>query len=68
VLLGAGSEAGPVGWLAQWRANIVAIDLARAPARKKIAQRVLAGNATPLSPRRSRPARTMRCRAPARTC
>ena len=29
VLLGAGSEAGPLAWLAQWRANIVAIDLAR---------------------------------------
>ena len=31
VLLGAGSEAGPLAWLAQWRANIVAIDLPRGP-------------------------------------
>jgi hypothetical protein len=27
VLFGAGSEAGPLSWLAKWRANIVAIDL-----------------------------------------
>ncbi len=31
VLLGAGSEAGPLEWLVQWRANVVAIDLAARP-------------------------------------
>jgi hypothetical protein len=51
VLLGAGSEAGPLAWLAQWRANIVAIDLPRAPTWKKIAQRVRAGNGQLIAPR-----------------
>jgi hypothetical protein len=50
VLLGAGSEAGPLAWLAQWRANIVAIDLARAPTWKKIAQRAAAGNGRLIAP------------------
>ena len=50
LLLGAGSEAGPLAWLAAWRANIVAIDLARAPTWKKIAQRVLAGNGQLIAP------------------
>jgi hypothetical protein len=50
VLLGAGSEAGPLGWLARWRANIVGIDLARAPTWRKIAQRVLAGNGRLIAP------------------
>ena len=50
VLLGAGSEAGPLGWLARWRANIVAIDLARAGTWKKIAQRVRDGNAGLIAP------------------
>jgi hypothetical protein len=50
VLLGAGSEAGPLAWLAQWRANIVAIDLARAPTWKKIAARVQAGNGRLIAP------------------
>jgi hypothetical protein len=50
VLLGAGSEAGPLGRLAQWRANIVAIDLARPAAWKKIAARVQAGNARLIAP------------------
>ncbi len=50
VLLGAGSEAGPLAWLAGWRANIVAIDLARAPTWKKIAQRMLAGNGRLIAP------------------
>ncbi len=50
VLLGAGSEAGPLGWLAQWRANIVAVDLARAPTWKRIAATVAAGNATLIAP------------------
>ncbi len=50
VLLGAGSEAGPLGWLAGWRANIVAVDLARGPAWRKIAQRVRAGNGELIAP------------------
>jgi hypothetical protein len=50
VLLGAGSEAGPLAWLASWRANIVAIDLARAATWKKIAQRVAAGNGQLIAP------------------
>jgi len=50
VLLGAGSEAGPLAWLAGWRANIVAVDLARAPTWKKIAQRVRAGNGQLIAP------------------
>jgi hypothetical protein len=50
VLLGAGSEAGPLAWLAQWRANIVAIDLARGPIWKKIVQRVCAGNGQLIAP------------------
>lgn len=50
VLLGAGSEAGPLAWLAAWRANFVAVDLARAPTWKKIAQRVAAGNGRLIAP------------------
>ncbi len=50
VLLGAGSEAGPLGWLASWRANIVAVDLARAATWKKIAQRVRTGNGSLIAP------------------
>ncbi len=50
VLLGAGSEAGPLAWLASWRANIVAIDLARAATWKRMAQRVRAGNAKLIAP------------------
>jgi hypothetical protein len=50
VLLGAGSEAGPLAWLTQWRANIVAIDLARGATWKKISQRVAAGNAQLIAP------------------
>jgi hypothetical protein len=50
VLLGAGSEAGPLAWLAQWRANVVAIDLARAPTWKKIARIMRAGNGRLIAP------------------
>ena len=50
VLLGAGSEAGPLGWLAGWRANIVAVDLPRPAVWKKIAQRVREGNARLIAP------------------
>jgi hypothetical protein len=50
VLLGAGSEAGPLEWLVQWRANVVAIDLARGPTWKRIAQHVRAGNGQLIAP------------------
>lgn len=50
VLLGAGSEAGPLAWLAQWRAQIVAVDLPRGAAWKRIAQRVHAGNGSLVAP------------------
>lgn len=50
VLLGAGSEAGPLAWLARWRANVVGVDLARAAAWKRIAATVAAGNATLIAP------------------
>jgi hypothetical protein len=50
VLLGAGSEAGPLAWLAQWRANLIGIDLARAATWKRIAATVAAGNATLTAP------------------
>ncbi len=50
VLLGAGSEAGPLGWLARWRAHVVAVDLARAPTWKRIAATVAAGNGTLTAP------------------
>jgi hypothetical protein len=50
VLLGAGSEAGPLAWLARWRANLVGIDLARAATWKRIAATVAAGNATLMAP------------------
>jgi hypothetical protein len=44
VLLGAGSEAGPLAWLARWRANVVAIDVPRPAVWQKIARLVQAGN------------------------
>lgn len=50
VLLGAGSEAGPLAWLAKWRANLVGIDLARPATWKRIAGTVAAGNATLTAP------------------
>jgi hypothetical protein len=50
VLLGAGSEAGPLAWLAQWRANLIGVDLARAATWKRIAATVAAGNATLTAP------------------
>ena len=45
-LLGAGSEAGPLRWLAQWRANLLAIDLDRPEVWTRIADIVRNGNAT----------------------
>lgn len=50
VLLGAGSEAGPLAWLATWRANLVGIDLARSTTWKRIAAVVAAGNGTLTAP------------------
>lgn len=50
MLLGAGSEAGPLAWLARWRANLVGIDLARAATWKRIAATITAGNATLTAP------------------
>jgi hypothetical protein len=50
VLLGAGSEAGPLGWLARWRAQILALDLPRPALWKRIAATVAQGNATLLAP------------------
>lgn len=45
VLLGAGSEAGPLRWLARWRANIVAVDIPGPTVWQRIAGTVQAGNA-----------------------
>jgi hypothetical protein len=50
VLLGAGSEAGPLAWLARWRAHLVGVDLARAATWKRIAATIAAGNATLTAP------------------
>ncbi|RZU01027.1 hypothetical protein [Rivibacter subsaxonicus] len=51
-LLGAGSEAGPLQWLARWRANIVALDLPRPAVWQRIEAVVRAGNARLLLPLR----------------
>ena len=50
VLFGAGSEAGPLTWLAKWKANIVAIDLPNAKVWHKILSTVQQGNATLYAP------------------
>jgi hypothetical protein len=50
VLLGAGSEAGPLDWLAKWRARIVAVDLPRPAVWQRIASRMHNGNATLVVP------------------
>jgi hypothetical protein len=50
VLLGAGSEAGPLTWLARWRARIVAIDVPRETVWERIVRTVDEGNATLLAP------------------
>ena len=46
VLLGAGSEAGPLPWLARWRANLVAVDIYLPAVWHRIAAIVQGGNAT----------------------
>lgn len=50
VLFGAGSEAGPLPWLAQWKANIVAVDLANSRVWDKILTIIQQGNATLYAP------------------
>ena len=50
VLLGAASEAGPLASLAQWRANIVAIDLPQPAIWQKIIQTVHRGNGRLIAP------------------
>ena len=52
VLLGAGSEAGPLRWLTRWRANVVAVDINRPEVWKRIADIALAGNGTLAIPMR----------------
>lgn len=51
VLLGAGSEAGPLAWLARWRARLFAVDLARPAPWRRIAGLLRDGNATLVAPR-----------------
>jgi hypothetical protein len=46
VLLGAGSEAGPLRWLARWCAQLIAVDINRPAVWQKIAGIVNSGNAT----------------------
>ena len=56
-LLGAGAEIGPLALLAHWRANVLAVDVARAEVWQRIVGIAHAGNATlhvPLDPARSR--------------
>jgi hypothetical protein len=43
-LLGAGSEAGPLRWLAKWRANIVAVDIPNQSVWNRIETIISAGN------------------------
>ena len=50
VLFGAASEAGPLTWLAQWKANIVALDLPNSRVWNKILKTVQNGNATLYAP------------------
>jgi hypothetical protein len=44
VLLGAGSEAGPLSWLLNWRANIYSVDLSRPQIWERIGRLTKAGN------------------------
>ena len=46
VLLGAGAQAGPLRWLARWRATVLAVDLERPALWRAIAAIVQGGNAT----------------------
>jgi hypothetical protein len=53
VLLGAASEAGPLGWLARWRARLVAVDIDRPAPWQRVVRLVAEGNATLLAPLRA---------------
>lgn len=53
VLLGAGAEAGPLEWLARWRARIVGIDLPAPGPWRRIAGVITGGNARLIAPTRS---------------
>jgi hypothetical protein len=50
VLLGAGSQAGPLAWLARWRANIVAVDVTRPEVWQRIVATVEQGNGRLIAP------------------
>ncbi len=50
VLFGAASEAGPLPWLAKWKANIVAVDLPNSRVWGKILNTIQQGNATLIAP------------------
>lgn len=50
VLLGAGSEAGPLKWLAKWKANIIALDLPNPKVWQRIIDIIQQGNATLIAP------------------
>lgn len=50
VLLGAGSEAGPLATLARWRANIIAVDRPDPARWQRIANVIRAGNARLIAP------------------
>ncbi|MDR6797597.1 hypothetical protein [Acinetobacter calcoaceticus] len=50
VLFGAASEAGPLPWLAKWKANIVAVDLPNPRVWGKILDTIQQGNATLIAP------------------
>lgn len=50
VLFGAASEAGPLTWLAKWKANIVAIDLNNERVWDRILNTIQEGNATLYAP------------------
>jgi hypothetical protein len=55
VLLGAGSEAGPLSWLLHWRANIYAVDLPRPAIWERVVRLANAGNAKVFIPQSSLP-------------
>lgn len=50
VLFGAASEAGPLTWLARWKANIIAVDLPNTRVWGKILSTIRQGNATLYAP------------------
>lgn len=53
VLLGAGSEAGPLRWLLRWRARVVALDIDRAAVWQRLHEMALQGNGSLLVPLRT---------------